>query len=76
MSESRPVDPGTGRVHAAEREEVMAVIEDRPLYALEADAFAAAVQGKAPPWIAPEDTLGNLRLLDVLREQAGVPVPA
>ena len=49
--------------------------ETRPLYALEADAFARAVRGEAPPWIAPEDSLGNLRALDALRRSAGVPVP-
>ena len=48
---------------------------DTPLYALEAEAFAEAVGG-ATPWIPREDTLGNMRVLDQLREQAGVPVPA
>lgn len=47
---------------------------DTPLYALEAEAFAEAVGG-ATPWITREDTLGNMRVLDQLREQAGVPVP-
>jgi predicted dehydrogenase len=48
---------------------------DMPVYALEAEAFAAAVNGAAP-WITREDTLGNMRVLDQLREQGGVPVPA
>ena len=48
---------------------------DTPVYALEAEAFAAAISGAAP-WITREDTLGNMRVLDQLREQAGVPVPA
>ena len=48
---------------------------DTPVYALEAEAFAAAVGGAAP-WITREDTLGNMRVLDKLREQAGVPVPS
>ena len=48
---------------------------DTPVYALEAEAFAAAINGAAP-WITREDTLGNMRVLDRLREQAGVPVPA
>ena len=47
---------------------------DMPVYALEAEAFAAAINGAAP-WITREDTLGNMRVLDQLREQAGVPVP-
>ncbi len=46
-----------------------------PVYALEAEAFATAV-GSATPWITREDTLGNMQVLDKLREQAGVPVPA
>jgi len=46
-----------------------------PLYALEAEAFAEAVGG-SKPWITRSDTLGNMRVLDRLREQAGVPVPA
>ena len=48
---------------------------DTPVYALEAEAFAEAVAG-ATPWITRQDTLGNMRVLDKLREQAGVPVPA
>ncbi len=40
------------------------------LYALEAEAFADAVDG-AEPWISPDDTLGNMRVLDALREQLG-----
>ena len=48
---------------------------DTPLYALEAEAFAEAVAG-AKPWITRDDTLGNMRVLDQLREQAGVPVPS
>ena len=48
---------------------------DTPLYALEAEAFAEAIAG-AKPWITRDDTLGNMRVLDQLREQAGVPVPA
>lgn len=46
-----------------------------PIYALEADAFAAVVAGKAKPWITREDSIGNLRVLDALRRAAGVPVP-
>ncbi len=46
-----------------------------PIYAMEADAFAAAVRGEEPPWITKEDTLGNMRVLDALRESAGIPMP-
>jgi predicted dehydrogenase len=52
------------------------VVEDkRPLYAVEADAFAAAVRGEVVPWITAADSIGNMRVLDALRESAGVPVP-
>ena len=42
------------------------------LYALEADALAAAVRHGAEPWISKADTLGNMRVLDALRKQVGL----
>jgi xylose dehydrogenase (NAD/NADP) len=42
------------------------------LYAMEADAFAAAAVDGAEPWISQADTLGNMRVLDVLRRQIGL----
>ena len=39
------------------------------LYALEADAFADTVFDNAPPFVTPEDTLGNQKVLDELRRQ-------
>ena len=39
---------------------------NKPMYALEAEAFAAAVAG-GEPWITREDTLGNMKVLDQLR---------
>lgn len=39
-----------------------------PLYGMEADAFAAAVRGDAEPFITPEQSLTNMRLLDELRK--------
>lgn len=47
------------------------VLEDRPIYAVEADAFAEVVAG-GPNWNAPENTLGNLRVLEKLRKSGGV----
>jgi len=41
------------------------VREKRPLYAVEADAFAEVVAG-APNWNPPENTLGNQRVLEEL----------
>lgn len=45
---------------------------DRPLYALEADDFAAAVLDGAPLPVTEADTMGNMRVLDELRRQVGV----
>ena len=44
----------------------------RPLYALEADDFAAVAMDGKPPTITEADTLANMRTLDHLRESAGV----
>ena len=41
------------------------------LYALEADAFAAAVLDGAAAFVTREDTLGNQRVMDELRRQVG-----
>ncbi len=46
------------------------------LYGLEIDDFAAAVLDGAPPRMTRNDTLGNMRVLDALREQLGVSMPA
>lgn len=57
---------------AAAPEEI--VIEGAPLYALEADAFAAAVRaGRSDvPQMSTDDTLGNLATLDRWRAEAGL----
>jgi predicted dehydrogenase len=44
----------------------------RNLYAYEIDDFAAAVAGDRPPAVSEADTLGNMRVLDELRRQAGL----
>jgi aryl-alcohol dehydrogenase-like predicted oxidoreductase len=50
------------------------VIEGAPLYALEADAFAAAVRAglRDVPQMSTDDTLGNLATLDRWREAIGL----
>ncbi len=44
-------------------------------YSREAFAFLDAVSGAKPPWISPEDTLGNMETLDLLRQKAGINFP-
>ena len=57
---------------SAPQRQVYAVEADRPLYALEADAFAATVQDAAPPAMTAEETIGNTRSLVALRRQLGL----
>ncbi len=45
---------------------------NKPLYAIEADDFAKAVNGEAPPAVPAEDSLANMRALDELRKQIGL----
>jgi len=42
------------------------------LYGVEADDFAATVHDGKPPLVTPDDTLGNMRVLDELRRQIGL----
>lgn len=45
-------------------------IEDpRPLYGIEADAFADTVVGSAAPFVSKDDTLGNMACLERIRTQ-------
>lgn len=55
--------------------EIIEVTDDRPLYAVEADAFAEVVAG-GKNWNPAANTLGNLRVLERLREKAGLPSKA
>ncbi len=55
-----------------EQAETIRVEVPRGQYALQLDAFAATVLDGAPPWLTPEDSLGNLRVLDALRASAGL----
>ena len=66
---------GTFKVTRKEKTELIEAKTDKPMYALEAEAFAAAAAGETP-WITKEDTLGNMKVLDQLRSLSGVPVPA
>lgn len=57
-----------------DQREIITVKTPKPIYALEADAFVDAVRNGGTPWTTPGDTLGNMRALDELRRQIGVPV--
>lgn len=65
---------GTFKLTREGKTEMIETKTDKPMYALEAEAFAAAVAGETP-WITKEDTLGNMKVLDQLRSLSGVPVP-
>ena len=65
---------GTFKVTREGKTELIEAKTDKPMYALEAEAFAAAAAGETP-WITKEDTLGNMKVLDQLRSLSGVPVP-
>ena len=43
--------------------------DQRPLYGIEADAFADCVLDLAPPFVSTQDTLGNMACLEILRGQ-------
>jgi len=57
---------------AGEQLETFTTHADKPLYALEADAFAQAVLDGAVPFISPEESIGNAKVIDALRQQVGV----
>ncbi len=44
----------------------------KPIYAHEADAFAATVLDGAPPVITPEDSLANMKVIEQLKESTGI----
>jgi len=43
-----------------------------PLYGMEAEEFALAVAGKQPPRVTRQDTIGNMQVLDTMRQQVGL----
>jgi predicted dehydrogenase len=59
-------EAGAGAVRPPSR--TVAFSSTKPLYAAEADAFAAVVAGESEPFITPEDSLSNLRVMDAIRE--------
>lgn len=70
------MDVAKGAVQSVAAAERVPVPAGRDLYSYEADAFAAAIAGEAPPHMPREASLSNMRLLDQLRQMVGVRVPA
>lgn len=66
----RPRSDPNARPGITRREETQAA--DRPLYALEADDFAAAVLDGTPPVVTRDQSLAIMRILDTMRQQIGV----
>jgi predicted dehydrogenase len=64
-----PKMDGPAKVATSPARETIRVKAEGELYGFEADAFAACVLDHAEPWVTPTDTLGNMRVLDQLRQQ-------
>ncbi len=60
------------KVWRGEESEVVEVDASKPIYAEEADAFAATVLDGTPPVITVEDSLANMRVIDALKKSTGV----
>lgn len=68
----RPKQDGVSSGAGDVRLETFADEVDKPLYALEADAFAESILDGTPPFMCPAESIGNARVLDELRRQVGV----
>jgi hypothetical protein len=51
---------------------VVRVAADGDLFGIEADDFAAAVVDSTPPRVSREFSIGNMRVLDRIRNQIGL----
>ncbi len=74
MSDQPWFEKETFELTVGEETQVIECPQGKPLYTLEAEAFADVVQNGAEPWTTKADTLGNIRTLDELRRQIGLPV--
>ncbi len=61
-----------GKTVQAPPRETVTVDAPAPLYGMEADVFAAVVAGETPLPVTRQDSVGNMQLLDRLREQLGL----
>ena len=71
VRQTPPLMDGVARPSAPPRR-VVEVPGGRNLYAYEADDFAAAARDGRAPAVSAADTIGNMRVLDELRRQAGL----
>jgi len=62
-----PKMDGPAKAGDAPPRETVRVPVQGELYGIEADAFAQCVLDGKAPWIAPADTLGNMRVLDQIQ---------
>ncbi|MGE5609984.1 MAG: hypothetical protein ACM359_12070, partial [Bacillota bacterium] len=58
-----------GKTPATPPRETRSVDAGMDVYGLEADAFAAVILDGQTPWLDKHDTLGNMRVLDKMRQQ-------
>ena len=72
VRQTPPLMDGNPRPAAPPRETVE-VPGGQNLYTYEIDDFAAAVLDAKPPAVSEADTLGNMRVLDEIRRQVGLP---
>ena len=68
---TRPKLDGGEKAGRASRQ-TFTVDTDKPLFALEADAFAQIIRDDAPPFITEADSIANLKILDTMRRQIGL----
>jgi predicted dehydrogenase len=67
-----PPRQDAGKAAQAKGPQTVTVETDRPVFGLEADAFAQAIQTGATPPVSPEHSLGNAALLEQFRRELGV----
>jgi xylose dehydrogenase (NAD/NADP) len=67
-----PKQDGPGATAGPPPRQTISTDATAPLYAMEADDFAAAVLDGIPPTVTRADSMGNMRLLDKIRQQIGL----
>jgi D-xylose 1-dehydrogenase (NADP+, D-xylono-1,5-lactone-forming) len=65
-------DVGSDKTPSAPPKQTKSISATQSLYAIEADAFAAAVTGESEPFVTEQDSLENTRILQEMRRQAGL----